>query len=90
MSLAGQTLSSAQREALTFLDEVIERPNLNFQTLLKPGDLLVMNNLALLHGREAFTPGSASGRTLKRYWMWRRHIGPGTDPVLLDLAEFGY
>jgi len=90
MSLAGHALSPSQVDALTLLDEVIERPSLNFQTLLKPGDLLVMNNLALLHGREAFDPGQVSGRTLKRYWMWRRHIGPGTDPVLLDLAEFGY
>jgi len=90
MSLAGHALSPAQVDALALLDKVIESSALNFQTLLKPGDLLVMNNLAFLHGREAFAPGQASGRTLKRYWMWRRHIGPGTDPVLLDLDEFGY
>lgn len=88
MEMAGQPLSNAQTEALDFLDEVLERPELNFQTLLRPGDMLVMNNLAFLHGREAFSPGSVGGRNLKRYWMWRRHIGPGTDPVLLDLAEF--
>lgn len=89
MEMAGQPLSPLQIEALDFLDEVLERPELNFQTLLRPGDMLVMNNLAFLHGREAFSPGSVGGRNLKRYWMWRRHIGPGTDPVLLDLAEFG-
>ena len=89
MEMAGEPLSPIQVEALDFLDEVLERPDLNFKTLLHPGDLLVMNNLAFLHGREAFSPGSTSGRNLKRYWMWRRHIGPGTDPVLLDLAEFG-
>ena len=89
MEMAGQPLSPVQVEALDFLDEVLERPELNFQTLLRPGDMLVMNNLAFLHGREAFSPGTVGGRNLKRYWMWRRHIGPGTDPVLLDLAEFG-
>ena len=88
MEMAGEPLSPIQVEALDFLDEVLERPDLNFKTLLRPGDLLVMNNLAFLHGREAFSPGSTGGRNLKRYWMWRRHMGPGTDPVLLDLAEF--
>lgn len=87
MEMAGQPLSQAQAEALDYLDEVIERPALNFQTLLHAGEMLVMNNLAFLHGREAFSPGSVGGRNLKRYWMWRRHIGPGTDPALLDLAE---
>ena len=89
MEMAGEPLSPIQVEALDFLDEVLERPDLNFKTLLRPGDLLVMNNLAFLHGREEFSPGSTGGRNLKRYWMWRRHMGPGTDPVLLDLAEFG-
>ena len=87
MEMAGLSLSSDEEEALEFLDKTLERPDLNFMTLLKPGQLLVMNNLAFLHGREAFTPGSQAGRVLKRYWMWRRHIGAGTDPALLDLAE---
>jgi hypothetical protein len=87
MEIARHPLSQAQIEALDYLDEVIERPELNFQTLLHAGEMLVLNNLAFLHGREAFSPGSVGGRNLKRYWMWRRHIGPGTDPALLDLAE---
>ena len=87
MELAGTPLTNSQTEALDFLDDVIERHNLSFRTLLRPGELLVMNNLAFLHGREAFTPGTTGGRNLKRIWMWRRHTGPGTDPVLLDLTE---
>ena len=87
MELAGTPLNDSQIEALDFLDDVIERHQLSFRTLLRPGELLVMNNLAFLHGREAFTPGTTGGRNLKRFWMWRRHIGPGTDPVLLDLTE---
>lgn len=86
MEMAGTPLTAAQREALDYLDEVIDRPELNFRHLLVPGEMLVMNNLTMLHGREAFTAGGG-GRTLKRYWMWRRHIGPGTDPAALDLAE---
>lgn len=86
MEMAGTPLSAAQRAALDYLDDVIDRPDLNFRHLLLPGEMLVMNNLSLLHGREAFTAGGG-GRTLKRYWMWRRHIGPGTDPAALDLEE---
>lgn len=87
MEMAGTPLTPVQRAALDYFDEVIERPELCFRHALRPGELLVLNNLALLHGREAFSAGSG-GRTLKRVWMWRRHIGPGIDPVALDLEEF--
>jgi len=86
MEMAGTPLTEEQRAALDYLDEVLDRPDLNFRHTLGPGELLLANNLVLLHGREAFSAGSG-GRTLKRIWMWRRHIGPGTDPALLDLEE---
>lgn len=86
MEMAGTPLSAAQIEALDYLDALIERPELNFRYTLQPGEMLVLNNLSFLHGREAFGAGSG-GRTLKRLWMWRRHIGAGTDPALLDMEE---
>ena len=86
MEMAGTPLTAAQREALDYLDEVLDRPELTFTHMLAPGEMLLVNNLALLHGREAFSAGSG-GRTLKRLWMWRRHVGPGTDPVALDMEE---
>nr|WP_138487590.1 TauD/TfdA family dioxygenase [Marivita cryptomonadis] len=86
MEMVGTPLTTLQREALDYLDEVLDRPELNFRYVLQPGECLVMNNLIALHGREAFGAGSG-GRTLKRFWMWRRHIGPGLDPVKLDLEE---
>lgn len=87
MEMAGTPLTDRQREALDYLDEVLERPELNFRHLLREGEMLVINNLVMLHGREAFAPGTQGGRTLKRLWMWRRHIGPGTDPAALDMEE---
>ena len=87
MEMAGTPLSEDERAALDYLDEVVERPDLNFRHVLQPGQMLVLNNRVLLHGREAFPPGTSGGRTLKRLWMWRRHIGPGDDPVALDLEE---
>lgn len=86
MEMAGTPLTDAQRAALDYLDEVLDRPELTFTQTLAPGEMLLVNNLALLHGREAFSAGSG-GRTLKRVWMWRRHVGPGTDPVALDMEE---
>ncbi len=87
MEMAGKPLTEEERDALDCLDEIIERPDLNFRHVLQPGELLVLNNRVLLHGREAFPPGASGGRTLKRFWMWRRHAGPGDDPVALDLEE---
>lgn len=87
MEMAGTPLSDRQREALDYLDGVLDRPEINFRYTLKPGECLVMNNLIALHGREAFGAGSG-GRTLKRFWMWRRHVGAGIDPVALDLEDF--
>lgn len=87
MEMAGTPLSDRQCEALDFLDAVLERPELNHRHLLREGEMLVINNLIMLHGREAFSAG-AGGRTLKRFWMWRRHWGPGVDPVALDMEEF--
>ena len=87
MELAGRALSAAELAALDYLDEVIERPELGFRCCLRPGELLVLNNRVLLHGREAFPAGASGGRTLKRFWMRRRHAGPGDDPVALDRAE---
>lgn len=87
MEMAGTPLSDRQREALDYLDGVLDRPEINFRYTLRPGECLVMNNLVALHGREAFGAGSG-GRTLKRFWMWRRHVGAGVDPVALDLEEF--
>lgn len=86
MEMAGTPLTELQRAALDYLDEVLDRPELSFRYTLQPGECLVMNNLIALHGREAFGAGSG-GRTLKRFWLWRRHIGPGLDPVKLDLEE---
>ncbi len=87
MEMAGTPLSEEELAAFDYLDELVERPELNFRHVLQPGELLLLNNRVMLHGREAFPPGTSGGRTLKRLWMWRRHIGPGDDPVALDLEE---
>lgn len=91
MELAGTPLTPRQREALDVLDALLERDDLVFDFRLEDGDFLFANNLSTLHGRLAYTDDApatdARRRCLKRVWMWRRHVGPGVDPVALDLAE---
>lgn len=89
MEIAGTPLDRRQREALDYLDRLLERPGLYVEYALAPGEMLFTNNLVLLHGRAAFRTDAGGGRILKRIWLWRRHLGPGTDPAALDMAELG-
>ena len=67
----GGTLSSLEREALAYIDERAMEPDLRFEFLLEPGDILMMNNYTVLHARTAFedweTPESQ--RLLLRLWL---------------------
>ncbi|MFT4726464.1 MAG: alpha-ketoglutarate-dependent taurine dioxygenase [Granulosicoccus sp.] len=88
MEMAGTPLTSGQLEALDYLDTVLDRDVLCYQTQLESGHMLVINNVVMLHGREAFSPETGQHRLLKRIWMRRRHLTPGDDPMALDLEEF--
>lgn len=48
-------LSEAQHEALNFVEEVARSIELEIET--KPGDIHFINNLAIMHRREAFVNG---------------------------------
>ena len=47
-------LSDQQREAINFLDEVCERPQLQERMILERGQMLFLNNWTTLHRRTAF------------------------------------
>lgn len=91
MALAGTPLTDRQREALDYFDALMQRPEMHFVFRLRRGEMLVTNNVQTIHGRAGYEDGVAPGeqRMLKRLWMWRRHRGPGIDPVALDAAELG-
>jgi Taurine catabolism dioxygenase TauD, TfdA family len=63
-------LSARQWEALDVLDKVLYRPEIAFGLLMAAGDLLVIHNSRVLHGRSPFIdePGPRSRRML-RVWM---------------------
>ncbi|MEU5979889.1 TauD/TfdA family dioxygenase [Streptomyces sp. NPDC047315] len=59
--------------ALDFLDEVLYRPEIAFGLHLEAGDLLMIRNSRVLHGRSPYVdePGPAARRVL-RAWMAER------------------
>lgn len=88
MAIAGTPLEPRQREALDLLDAILARDDLALTHHLAPGEFLVINNQATIHGRGAFQDGGPDRkRLLQRIWMWRRHLGAGLDPAALDAAE---
>ncbi|MEV0530546.1 TauD/TfdA family dioxygenase [Kitasatospora sp. NPDC050463] len=66
----GPPLSARQWEALAVLDEVLYRPEIAFGLAMAAGDLLIIRNSRVLHGRSPYIdePGPNSRRML-RVWM---------------------
>ncbi|MBU0725310.1 MAG: TauD/TfdA family dioxygenase [Alphaproteobacteria bacterium] len=61
-------LSPAQREALTLLQQVAEE--LSFEMVLEPGDIQLLNNHVIYHGRTPFQDDAPSGRSRLLYRLW--------------------
>ncbi|MFB9364695.1 TauD/TfdA family dioxygenase [Kitasatospora albolonga] len=70
----GLPLTGAQLSALDAFEEVLAEPGLALRVPLRRGDLLLVDNMAVLHGRTAFTdppepePEPGEGRCLVRVW----------------------
>ncbi len=66
----GPPLSGRQWEALGVLDEVLYRPEIAFGLPMAAGDLLIIRNSRVLHGRSPYVdqPGPQARRML-RLWM---------------------
>lgn len=66
----GLPLSTARIAALDAFDEVLADPRMALRVRLRRGDLLLMDNMAILHGRTPFTdpPPPHAGRCLARVW----------------------
>jgi hypothetical protein len=70
---ASATLDARRLEALDYLDEVLYRPEIAFGLRLAAGDLLLIRNSRVLHGRSPYidAPGPEARRIL-RAWMNER------------------
>ncbi|WP_424888974.1 TauD/TfdA family dioxygenase [Streptomyces sp. XH2] len=66
----GNPLSAAQVAALNAFDEVLADPRMALRVRLRRGDLLLVDNMAILHGRTSFAdpPPPHPGRCLVRVW----------------------
>ncbi|MFE0464334.1 TauD/TfdA family dioxygenase [Kitasatospora sp. NPDC058965] len=68
--VTGTPLPAAEVAALDALDEVLARPGLRYAHTLRPGELLVLDDRVVLHGRGSFTDG-ARRRCLVRMLLAR-------------------
>lgn len=69
--LNGWELSALQHEALDLLDEVLVRPEVEYKLAMRGGDLLVVLNSRILHGRAAYADlgGPDDARQMLRVWL---------------------
>ncbi|MGB0551056.1 MAG: TauD/TfdA family dioxygenase [Alphaproteobacteria bacterium] len=67
----GGTLSSLERDALPYIEEPAMAPNIRFEFMLEPGDILMMNNYTVLHARTPFEDWETPERQrlLLRLWL---------------------
>jgi hypothetical protein len=74
-------LSQKQIDAIDFLDQVCERPELQTKLTMKRGEILFLNNWTLLHRRTAFTDYNelTKRRHLLRIWLSMPNSRPLVD-----------
>jgi hypothetical protein len=68
---AGAPLQAGELEALDFLEDVMNRPELQAVFEMEPGDIQLVSNFFVLHSRTAYTdhPEPERKRHLKRMWI---------------------
>lgn len=83
-------LTTAEQEALDYLDEVCNRPEIRLNFSMQPGEATFTNNCLLLHTRTAFedSPDPAKKRLMLRLWL-RQDDRPMTSGVLLHKGTAG-
>jgi hypothetical protein len=65
----GIVLSSLQREALEYVEQLGKDPTVRFEMDLQPGDIQFLNNHLAVHYRTAFVDGGAHKRLMLRMWL---------------------
>ncbi|MBW4674105.1 MAG: TauD/TfdA family dioxygenase [Desmonostoc geniculatum HA4340-LM1] len=62
-------LTEKQRQALDIFNELCNSPKFKLTFMLLPGDILLLNNWVVVHGRKHYTDGTESKRHLQRIWL---------------------
>lgn len=87
----GGSLSPLERDALDYIETRAMQPDLRFDFMLQPGDILMMNNYAVLHARTAFEDWGpfARKRLLLRLWL-NLHQGRALAPDFTGRFNTGH
>ena len=76
----GDRFTPQDDEALSFLRSILDRPEMAFRVLLKPGEIVFINNYEVLHSRDDFEDSIDPNerRFLLRLWLqgqpWRPKV----------------
>lgn len=99
----GEPLSALEDAALDYFVELTRRPDFCYRMALRSGDIQLVNNYTVLHGRSAYTdyPEEARKRRLMRFWVNSRagrnlapdfanryNTGPGQGVAVGDGARY--
>ena len=67
--IKNKVLNSSQLKSLNYLDKLLMNKKFTFNFKLNTGDLIVLNNDHIAHGRTKFSLEKNSSRTLIRIWV---------------------
>ncbi len=68
--VSGQAFSDAEREALACVESVANRSDMQLTFKQEPGDVLFINNLAVMHRREKYHDAEDEAQKRMLYRMW--------------------
>ena len=87
---AGLEMPGDERAALAAFEAIAERETMKIEFKLRPGDLLLVHNLAVMHKRSAFEddPDPAKARLMLRLWYNVR--GGRTERIRTPEQRKGY
>ena len=82
--MSGEPLAAEEQVALEQVEAIAERPDIKLTFRTEPGDVVWVNNLAVMHRRNRYVddPDPARARRLYRMWLNRR----GQHPVIPEHA----
>lgn len=73
-------LTPEQQGALVALQQAAQKHQVRLHS--RPGDIIFLNNLSLLHGRESYTDSEFWSRHLVRLWIRNRELGWSIPPLM--------
>ena len=68
--VSGQGYSDAEREALACVERVANQPDMQLTFRQEPGDVLFINNLAVMHRRDKYHDAEDEAQKRMLYRMW--------------------